>query len=190
MVSTPSTQYWQAFCREFQKTFDNQQSQTQAKLLLESITRLSGEQIKTLALQIEQLTRKSYNNNAQDMRNAKMNDAFVKALDPLLARIALKKIANHKSIELEAQLPFAQLVDKIHQEDITRTHIDRQKLNTNSTFSSSINNLSLEIENLTVHDVIDNLTAHVVFHTQGTEDDPDYQEITVEIILNLPSTRI
>ena len=33
---------WQAFCREFQKTFDNQQSQTQAKLLLESITRTSN----------------------------------------------------------------------------------------------------------------------------------------------------
>ena len=107
MVSTPSTQYWQAFFREFQKTFDNQQSQTQAKLLLESITRLSGEQIKTLALHIEQMTRKSYNNNAPDMRNAQMNDAFVKALDPLLARIALKKIANHKSTELEPQLPFA-----------------------------------------------------------------------------------
>ena len=37
---------WQAFCREFHKTFDNQPSQTQAKLLLESITRVSGEQIK------------------------------------------------------------------------------------------------------------------------------------------------
>ena len=34
---------WQAFCREFQKTFDNQQSQTPAKLLLESIPRASGE---------------------------------------------------------------------------------------------------------------------------------------------------
>ena len=44
---------WQAFCREFQKTFDNQQSQTQAKLLLESLTRASDEQIKTLALIIE-----------------------------------------------------------------------------------------------------------------------------------------
>ena len=33
---------WQAFCREFMKTFDNQQSQTQAILLLESITRISG----------------------------------------------------------------------------------------------------------------------------------------------------
>ena len=47
---------WQAFCHEFQKTFDKQQSQTQAKLLLESITRASGEQIKTLALRIEQMT--------------------------------------------------------------------------------------------------------------------------------------
>ena len=38
---------WQAFCRKFQKTSDNQQSQTQAKILLESITRASGDQIKT-----------------------------------------------------------------------------------------------------------------------------------------------
>ena len=46
--------------------------------------------------------------------------------------------------------PFAQLVEKIHQEDITRTHIDRHKLNTKSSISPSINNLSLEIDNLTV----------------------------------------
>ena len=34
---------WQAFCRELQKTFNNQQSQIQAKLLLESVTRASDE---------------------------------------------------------------------------------------------------------------------------------------------------
>ena len=82
-----------------------------------------------------------------------MNDALVKALDPQLARKALKKVANCKSIALETQLPFAQLVERIHQEDITRTHIDRHKLTTNSTFSTSINNLSLEIDNLTVDDI-------------------------------------
>ena len=142
-----------SLCCEFQKTFDNQQSQTQATLLLESITRASGEQIKTLALRIEQLTRKAYFNNTPDMRNAQMNDALVKALDPQLARIALKKIANHKSAALEPQLPFAQLVEKIHQEDITRTHIDRHKINTNSTPSHSINNLPLEIDNLKVDDI-------------------------------------
>ena len=60
----------QAFCREFQKTFDNQQLQTQAKFLLESLTRASGEQIKTLALRIEQMTQNAYVNNAPDMRNA------------------------------------------------------------------------------------------------------------------------
>ena len=81
---------WQAFCREIQKTFDNQQSQTQAEGLLESIIRASGEQIKTLALRIEQMTLKAYVNNAPDMRNAQMNDAPVKGLDPQLARIALK----------------------------------------------------------------------------------------------------
>ena len=125
---------WHEFCREFQKTFDNQQSQTQAKLLLESITRASAEQIKTLALRIEQMTRKAYVNNAPDMRNAQMNDALVKALEQQLARIALKKTANHKWTALEPQPPFAHLVEKIHQEDITRTHLYRHKLSTNSAF--------------------------------------------------------
>ena len=74
----------QAFCREFKKTFGNQQSQTQAKLLLESITCASGEQIKTLALRIEQMTRKAYVINAPDMRNAQMNDTLFKALNPQL----------------------------------------------------------------------------------------------------------
>ena len=46
---------WQAFCLEFK----------QAKLLLENITRATGEQIKKLALRIEQMTRKAYVNIAQ-----------------------------------------------------------------------------------------------------------------------------
>ena len=53
------------------------------------------------------MTRKAYVNNAPVMQNAQMNDALVKALDPQLARIAHKKIANHKSTALEPQLPFA-----------------------------------------------------------------------------------
>ena len=67
---------WQAVCREFQKTIDNQQSQTQAKL--------------------EQMTRKAYVNIAPGMRIEQMNDALVKALDPQLARISLKNFANHE----------------------------------------------------------------------------------------------
>ena len=74
------------------------------------------------------MTRKANVSNAPDLRNAQMNDALVKALDPQLARIAPKDIANHKSTALEPQFSFAQLVAKIHQEDITRTHIDRHKL--------------------------------------------------------------
>ena len=54
-----------------------------------------------------------------------MNDALFNALDPQLAGLTLKKIANHKSIALEPQFTIAQLVEKIHQEDITRTNIDR-----------------------------------------------------------------
>ena len=103
--------------------------------------RASGEKIKTLALRIEQLTRKAYVNNAPDMRNAQMNDALDKAVDPQFARIALKKNENHKSTALEPELPFAQLVEKIHQEDITLTHIDKHKQNTHSTMTSTINNL-------------------------------------------------
>ena len=75
--------------------------QTHEKFLLESITGDSGEQIKTLALRVEQMIRKAYVNNAPDMPTAQMNDALVKALDPQLTRIALKKIANHKSTALE-----------------------------------------------------------------------------------------
>ena len=65
---------------------DNQQSQTHAILLLERITRASGEQIKTPALSIEQMIRKAYVNAAPDMRSAQMNDAPVKALNPQLDR--------------------------------------------------------------------------------------------------------
>ena len=81
------------------------------------------------------MNRKACFNNAADMRNAQMNDALVKALDTQLAKIALKKIANHKETAFQPQLPFAQLAEEMHQEDITRTHIDRHKLNTNSTLS-------------------------------------------------------
>ena len=76
---------WQALCHEFQKTFDNQQLQTQAKLLLESITRSSGEKIITLALRFGQMTRKTYVNKTSGICNAQMNDALVNALDPQLA---------------------------------------------------------------------------------------------------------
>ena len=144
---------WQAFCREFQKTFDKQQSQTQAKLLVESITRASREQIKTLSLRIEQMTRKAYVNNAPDMRNAQMNDALVKALDPQLARIARKKISNNNQLHWNHNFYLNSWLKKIHQEDITRTHFDRHKLKTNPTSLHSINNLSLEIDNLTVDDI-------------------------------------
>ena len=87
------------------------------------------------------------------MRNAQLNDALVKELDPQIARIAQKKTASHKSTALKPQLPFAQLVEKRHQEDITRTYIDRHKPGTNSTFSSLINNISLDIDHLTADDI-------------------------------------
>ena len=89
-----------------------------------------------------------------------MNDAIVKALDPQLARVALKKIANHKSTALEPQLSFAQLVEKIHQENITRTHTDRHKISTNSTLSSSINNISMDNDNLTKDEI--RTTEHIL----------------------------
>ena len=73
------------------------------------------------------MTGKAYVNNAPDMRNAQMIEALVKALDPQLARIALRNIANHKSNALEPQLPFAQLVEKytkkiLHEHILTDTN--------------------------------------------------------------------
>ena len=60
-------QYWSCHFKDIY--FDNQQSQTPAKLLLKSITRASGEQLNILALRIKQMARKAYVNNATDLRN-------------------------------------------------------------------------------------------------------------------------
>ena len=68
------------------------------------------------------MTRKAYVNKAPDLRNAQRNDALVKALDPQLARIALIKIANHKSTALEPQRSFAQLVEKYTRRYHKKTH--------------------------------------------------------------------
>ena len=46
--------------------------------------------------------------SAPDVKDAQMNDALGKALDPQLARIAHRKIANHQSTALEPQLRSAQ----------------------------------------------------------------------------------
>ena len=59
------------------------------------------------------MTRKAFVKNAPDMRNAQMNDALVKAINPQLVRIEFKKIANHKPTALEPQFPFAQFSRKI-----------------------------------------------------------------------------
>ena len=138
---------WQFFA-ENSKRFENQQSQTHAKSLLQRITRTSEEQIKTLTLRIEQTARKTYVNNAPDVRNAQMYGEQVKALDPKVARIASKKIASHKSTALEPHFLLVHLVRKISQEDITRTQIGRLKINTNTTPSASLNNISTDIVRL------------------------------------------
>ena len=108
------------------------------QLLLESVTCSSGEKIKTLAHRIEQMARKTNVNKAPVKRGVQMNDAVV------------IKIANHKSTALEPQLLFTQLSEKIHQEDITRTHIDRKKIKTISTLSPSIKSISTELDSLTM----------------------------------------
>ena len=54
---------------------------------------------------------------------------------------------------MKPQPPFLQLVDKIDQNDIIRIHIDRDKIGTDSALSSSINNISMDIDNLTIDDI-------------------------------------
>ena len=79
------------------------------------------------------MTQKAYFNNDPDMLNAQMNEALVKALDRQLASTAVKNFANHRSTAMVPQ---------------TRTHTAGYKLRTNSTLSSSIKNLSLDIDHL------------------------------------------
>ena len=52
------------------------------------------------------MARKAYVKNATDMKTAQMIDALFKALDPHLARVALREIAYHTSTALEPQLPI------------------------------------------------------------------------------------
>ena len=150
-----------------------------SEIIIREKTRASSEQNKTVALRIEQMTRKAYVNNAPDMRNAQMNDALVKALGPQLARIALKKRARYKSTSLEPQPPFAQLVEKTYKEEITRTQIVRHKLNKNSTPSSSFNNLSFDIDHLTVDDIHameHNIAYEINVVRQKYSNDPNFKE--------------
>ena len=84
------------------------------------------------------MARKTFVNNAQNVRIAQRNDALVTAVDQKLARIALKKITNHKLTAMEPPLPVAQLVEKLHQEEISSTDFDRHKIKTNCTLSPSI----------------------------------------------------
>ena len=97
------------------------------------------------------MAKQTYVNNTPDVQNAQLNDAPVNATNTQLARIALKKIANYKSTALE--FPLAHFLGKIHQEDITRTDIDRYKVSTHSTLSLSIINISTKIDNVTIVDI-------------------------------------
>ena len=56
-------------------------------------------------------------------------------------------------MQLEPHRAFAHLLEKIHQEDITRTQIDTHKIYASSTLSSPMNSISKDIDILTVHDV-------------------------------------
>ena len=56
--------------------------------------------------------------------NCTKNDALGKAIEAKLAR---KTIANHKHTAKQTQLPFAQLLENMHQGDIFRTLIAGHK---------------------------------------------------------------
>ena len=98
------------------------------------------------------MTWKAFANSAPDICNALMNELIVKALDPQLDRIAPKKCQKQINC-IWTRASICTISTKIYQEDITKTHIDRNEINTNSTFSSSILNLSLDTDHLTVDDI-------------------------------------
>ena len=79
---------------------------------------------------------------------------------------------------METQLPFAQLVEEIHQEDITRAYFDRHKLNTNSTLSQSNNNLSLGLDKLTVdyiHAMVQDIAHGINVVQHKYSNDPNFK---------------
>ena len=87
------------------------------------------------------------------MRNAQKNDPIVEALASQLARGTLKTllIANqqHWNHHFHLHIWLRKLIKKISLE-----HIDRHKISTNSTLPSSINNLSMDIENRTMEQYV------------------------------------
>ena len=74
---------------------------------------------------------------------------------------------------------IAQLIGKLHQEGITRTHIDIHKITTNSTLWPSIKIISIHIVILTV-DHIRAMEKGVAYGVNGVRhkysNDPNYKE--------------
>ena len=60
---------------------------------------------------------------------------------------------EHKTTALEPQHPILQLVDKIHQEDTTRSIFHEEKTKTESTLEPKMNSINSDFENFTDDDI-------------------------------------
>ena len=89
------------------------------------------------------------------MKNYQMEFVLVKLVHSQLSRIAISKIANHKSTPLDPKFPFVPLVGKyIKKTSPERILIDTdQNIETKPTFSSTMNNITTKIDNQTLDDV-------------------------------------
>merc|ERR1711894_300476 len=88
---------WDEFCKQFIKNFESNKSQNYALIELSTVARLPNETIKALSMRIIKLVGKAYPNHKNETRNKEKTDAFIKALQPPLKTVAIKKMSSHES---------------------------------------------------------------------------------------------
>ena len=99
--------------------FVSDRNKQHQRVLCNEIRRLSNETIKQLTGRIETIVRKAYSLNTHDFKNTKMTEVLMMTLTPQLRKIAIKKRASHPSSNLEPDLDFRKLVDKLEQAENT-----------------------------------------------------------------------
>ena len=95
----------------------------------DSITRESVKQFN--AVRTQQLAWKSFVKFSPDIRKAQMIDSLTKAADSELARRALKKLANHKSLALEHNFSWHNWYKKSIRKSLTEHLLIDTRLKTN-----------------------------------------------------------
>merc|ERR1711953_1377614 len=115
---------WEEFCKQFIKKFESNKSKNYAQIELGNVVRLPNETIKALAMRITKLVGKAYPNHKNETRNKEKN-TFIKALQPPLKTVAIKKMSSHESTPENPDIPYKDLVERIDKEESRLRLADR-----------------------------------------------------------------